>query len=149
MKSISPYLNFKDKTEEAFNFYKSVLGGEFNMMQRFKDMPPGSGDVPDSEKNLILHVSLNLGKGVVIMGSDAPEAHGRSVVFGNNVHISIDAESEEEAERLYKGLSKGGKVDMPLQKMFWGAMYAGFADKYGVHWMINFSLEQRPLEAGF
>ncbi len=83
------------------------------------------------------------------MGSDAPEAHGRNVVFGNNVHISIEAESEEEAERLYKGLSKGGKIDMPLQKMFWGAMYAGFADKFGVHWMINYSLEQRPLEAGF
>jgi PhnB protein len=142
MKSISPYLNFKDRTEEAFNFYKAVFGGEFTMLQRFKDMPPGSAKVGDAEKDLILHVSLSLGNGIVIMGSDAPEAHGLKVVQGNNVHISINAESEEEAERLYKELSSGGKVDMPLQKMFWGAMYAGFADRFGVHWMINFNLEQ-------
>lgn len=148
MKSISPYLNFKGKTEEAFNFYRSVLGGEFTMMQRFKDMP-GAEKTPDNEKDLILHVSLTLGKGVVLMGSDVPESRGRSVTFGNNIHISVDAESEEEAEKLFKGLSKGGKVDMPFQKMFWGAMYGSFADKYGVQWMINFSLEQRPLEAGF
>ena len=96
------------------------------MLQRFKDMPPGSGEVAESEKDLILHVSLTLNKGITIMGSDAPEAHGLKVVFGNNVHISIDAESEEEAERLFKGLSKGGKVDMPLQKMFWGAMLCQF-----------------------
>jgi PhnB protein len=143
MISISPYLDFKDKTEEAFKFYRSVLGGEFTILQRFKDMP-AAGRMTDREGELILHVSLSLGNGIVIMGSDAPEVHGRKVVFGNNVHISIDAESQEEAERLFKGLSSGGKIDMPLQKMFWGAMYAGFEDKYGVHWMINFSLEQRP-----
>ena len=139
MRSISPYLNFKDKTEEAFNFYKSVLGGEFTMLQRFKDMPPGSGEVAESEKDLILHVSLTLNKGIVIMGSDAPEAHGLNVVFGNKVHISIDAESEEEAEQLFKGLSKGGKVDMPLQKMFWGAMYASFAEVRSIGWSISVS----------
>ena len=123
MKSISPYLNFKGKTEEAFNFYRSVLGGEFTMMQRFKDMP-GAEKTPDNEKDLILHVSLTLGKGVVLMGSDVPESRGRSVTFGNNIHISVDAESEEEAEKLFKGLSKGGKVDMPFQKMFWGPCMA-------------------------
>jgi PhnB protein len=144
MKSISPYLNFKDKTEEAFNFYRSVLGGEFVMLQRFKEMPPEAGNVADSDKELILHVSLVMANGVTLMGSDAPQAHGREVIQGNNVNLSINAESEEEAERLYNGLSSGGKIDMPLQKMFWGAMYAGFADKFGVHWMINFGLEQSP-----
>jgi PhnB protein len=143
MKSISPYLNFKDRTEEAFNFYRSVLGGEFTMLQRFKDMPPGAGEVANNEKDLILHVSLSLGNGIVIMGSDAPEVHGRKVIFGNNVHISIDAESEAEAEQLFKDLTSGGTIDMPLQKMFWGAMYASFQDKFGVHWMINFNLGQR------
>lgn len=149
MKSINPYLNFKDKTEEAFNFYKSVLGGEFTMFQRFKDMPPGSGEVAVSEKELILHVSLTLENGIVIMGSDAPEAHGLKVVFGNNVHMMINAESEDEADKLFKGLSKGGKVMMPLQKMFWGALYASFTDKFGINWMINFDLQPRPLETGF
>ena len=143
MRSIGPYLNFKDRTEEAFNFYRSVLGGEFTMLQRFKDMP-GAGKMADDEGDLILHVSLSLGNGIVIMGSDAPESMGRKVIFGNNVHISIDAESEREAESMFKGLSEGGVIDMPLQKMFWGAMYASFQDKFGVHWMINFSLEQRP-----
>jgi PhnB protein len=149
MKSINPYLNFKDRTEEAFNFYKSVLGGEFTMFQRFKDMPPGSGNVAESEKDLILHVSLVLSNGIVIMGSDAPEAHGLKVVTGNNVHMMLNAESEAEAEKLYKGLSEGGKVTMPLQKMFWGALYASFADKFGVNWMINYDLQPRPLETGF
>ncbi|HEY3421473.1 MAG TPA: VOC family protein [Methanomassiliicoccales archaeon] len=149
MKSINPYLNFKDKTEEAFNFYKSVLGGEFTMLQRFKDMPPGSGDVAESERELILHVSLVLNNGIVIMGSDAPEAHGLKVITGNNVHMMINAESEAEAETIFKGLSDGGKVTMPLQKMFWGALYASFADKFGVNWMINYDLQPRPLETGF
>ena len=149
MRSINPYLNFKDKTEEAFNFYRSVLGGEFTMLQRFKDMPPGMGEVAESEKELILHVSLVLEKGVVIMGSDAPEAHGLKVITGNNVHMMINAESEEEAQRIFNGLSKGGKVTMPLQKAFWGALYASFSDKYGVNWMINYDLQPRPLEAGF
>jgi PhnB protein len=149
MRSINPYLNFKDKTEDAFNFYKSVLGGEFSMFQRFSDMPPGSGEVAESEKNMVLHISLLLENGIVIMGSDAPEAHGLKVVPGNNVHMMINAESEAEAEKIYKGLSNGGKVTMPLQKMFWGALYASFADKYGVNWMINFDLQPRPLETGF
>jgi PhnB protein len=145
MKSISPYLNFNGKTEEAFNFYRSVFGGEFTMLQRFKDIPdmPGAPKVDNKDKNKILHISLSIGRGIVIMGSDALESHGQKVIFGNSAHISIDAESEAEAERLFKGLSSGGKVTMPLQKMFWGAMYASFSDKFGINWMVNFSLEQR------
>ncbi|MGD0817459.1 MAG: VOC family protein [Methanomassiliicoccales archaeon] len=144
MKSISPYLNFQGNMEEAFNFYKTILGGEFTMLQRFKDMPdmPGAPRVTDKDKDKILHVSLTLSNGIVIMGSDALESHGQKVIFGNSNHISVDAESEEEAERLFKGLSKGGKITMPLQKMFWGALYASFADKFGINWMVNFSLQQ-------
>jgi PhnB protein len=149
MRSINPYLNFKDRTEDAFNFYRSVLGGEFTMLQRFKDLPSGSGEVAESERDLILHVSLALGNGMVIMGSDAPETHGLKVITGNNVHLMINTESEEEAERIFEGLSRGGKVMMPLQKMFWGALYASFTDKFGVNWMINYDLQPRPLETGF
>jgi PhnB protein len=146
MKSTNPYLNFNGRTEEAFNFYRSVLGGEFSMFQRFKDMPemPGAPKVDTRDKNKILHVSLALKNGVVIMGSDALESHGQKVIFGNSMHISIDAESEAEAEKLFKGLSSGGKITMPLQKMFWGALYASFADKYGINWMISYSYEKRP-----
>jgi PhnB protein len=146
MKSTNPYLNFNGKTEEAFNFYRSVLGGEFSMFQRFKDMPemPGSPKLEARDKNKILHVSLSLKNGVVIMGSDALESHRQKVIFGNSMHISIDADSEAEAEKLFKGLSIGGKITMPLQKMFWGALYASFTDKYGINWMISYSYEQRP-----
>jgi PhnB protein len=146
MKSTNPYLNFNGKTEEAFNFYRSVFGGEFTMFQRFKDMPdmPGAPKVEEKDKNKILHVSLTMKNGVVIMGSDALESHGMKVIFGNSTHISIDAESEEETEKIFKGLSDGGKVTMTLQKMFWGAYYASFSDKYGINWMINYTIPKPP-----
>ena len=145
MRSTNPYLNFNGKTEEAFNFYKSVFGGEFTMFQRFKDMPemPGAPKVEEKDKNKLLHVSLTLKNGIVIMGSDALESHGQKVIFGNSTHISLDAESEAEAEKLFKGLSAGGKITMPLQKMFWGALYASFSDKYGINWMVSYTFEQK------
>ncbi len=151
MKAISAYLNFQGNTEEVFNFYKSVFGGEFAALQRFKDMPemPGAMKVDVKDEDKIMHIALSVGKDVNIMGSDALESHGQRLTFGNNAYLSIVAESEEEAERIFKDLSSGGKIEMPLQKMFWGALYASFTDKYGVQWMINYSYEQRPLEAGF
>jgi PhnB protein len=141
MKAISAYLNWNGKTEEAFNFYKSVFGGEFSALQRFKDMP-GAEKTPEKEKNWILHIALPLGKAGVLMGSDTPESRGMKVVHGNNVHLMIDAESEQEAERLFMALSAGGKVMMPLQKQFWGALYASLTDKFRVNWMINYGMEQ-------
>ncbi len=138
MKAIDPYLNFNNETEEAFLFYKSVFGGEFSSVQRFKDMP-GAEKILPHEINKILHIALPLGKGGVLMGSDALESMGRKVVYGNNVHLMIDMESEAEAEKLFKGLSAGGKVQMPLEKTFWGALYASFTDKFGVQWMINYT----------
>ena len=142
MRSTNPYLNFNGRTEEAFNFYRSVFGGEFTMFQRFKDMPemPGAPKIDGKDREKLLHVTLTLPNGVVIMGSDALESHGQKVIFGNSAHIMVDAESEAEANRLYEELSKGGKVTMPLGKMFWGALYASFSDRFGINWMVNFNL---------
>lgn len=141
MKKADPYLNFNGTTEKAFDFYKSVFGGEFTSLQRFKEIPE-SGNVPDDAKNMIMHIALPLGSGNLLMGTDAPESMGFKVINGNNVNIAIDAESEAEATRLYNGLSKGGKVTMELQKTFWGAFYGSCTDKFGVNWMINFSNNQ-------
>ena len=142
MKSIAPYLNFNGKTEEAFNFYKSVFGGEFASLQRFKDMP-SQANVSANEKEQILHIALPLGNVGMLMGSDSPESMGMMVNFGNNVHIMIDTESEQEAKRLYAALSAGGKAHMSLQKTFWGALYANFTDRFGVQWMVNYGMTQK------
>ena len=142
MKSVNPYLNFNGNTEEAFKFYKSIFGGEFVILQRFKDMPGAEKMTPPNEMNRIMHVSLPLGKVGMLMGSDAPESRGMKVAFGNSVNISIEAESEEEAMRLFKGLSDKGKVAMPIGKQFWGAMYGMCTDKFGINWMINYTYPQ-------
>ncbi len=138
MKQINPYLNFNGNTEEAFNFYKSVFGGEFRMLMRFKDTPEAD-KIPADVRNQIMHVALPLGKDNVLMGTDAPESMGFGLKFGNNVHIAIHTESREEADKLFKGLSAGGNVQMPMTDMFWGDYYGAFTDKFGVQWMISFT----------
>ena len=135
--TVNPYLNFAGNTEEAFNFYKSVFGGEFAMLQRFKDMPDAD-KLPPGVGDMIMHVSLPLGNGILLMGSDAPEQMGFKLTVGNNNYICINPDSREEARRLYDELSVGGKVEMEIQDMFWGAYWGSFADKYGVQWMINY-----------
>lgn len=137
MKAVNPYLNFTGNTEEAFNFYKSVFGGEFTMLMRFKDIP--DQNIPDEAKNQIMHVALPLGKNNILMGTDAPESMGFNITSGNNVHISIHTESREEADTLFKGLSAGGNVQMPMADMFWGDYYGSFNDKFGIQWMISFT----------
>ena len=128
------YLNFTNQTEAAFIFYKTVFGTEFEGgINRFGDMPP----LPDEAKNLVLHVSLPIADGYKIMGSDAPEQMGFKVNKGNNMYISLDVDSRQEADRLFKSLSAGGAVEMPLTDMFWGAYWGSFTDKFGVKWMIN------------
>lgn len=134
--TINPYLNFPGNTEEAFNFYKSVFGGEFLMLQRFKDMkgnPP-----PPGTENMIMHVSLPIGNSNILMGTDAPEQMGFKLIIGSNCYISISPDSREEATRLFKGLSEGGKVEMDLQDAFWGGYFGSFIDKFGVRWMVNY-----------
>lgn len=139
MAQINPYLNFNGNTEEVFNFYKSVFGGEFAMLMRFEEMP-GCDETPiaDADKNKIMHIALPIGKNNVIMGTDALESMGQNVSFGNNISISIAAESKEEAEQLFIGLSEDGNITMPLQDTFWGAYFGIADDKFGVKWMVNY-----------
>ncbi len=137
MAAINPYLNFNGNTEEAFNFYKSVFGGEFAALMRFKDNAE-CGQIAESDQERIMHVALPIGNGNVLMGTDSLESLGQKLTFGNNFYICLSPESKQEAERLFNGLSAGGKIEMPLQDMFWGAYYGSFADKFGVQWMVNY-----------
>jgi PhnB protein len=137
MLAANPYLNFNGNTEEAFNFYKSVFGGEFLTVMRFKDNPQ-CDQISESDKDRIMHIALPLGSGM-LMATDALESMGQKLTVGNNFYIALAPESKEEAERLFNGLSTGGKIEMPLQDMFWGAYYGSFTDKFGVKWMVNYS----------
>lgn len=131
------YLNFNGNTEEAFNFYKSVFGGEFSAFQRFREIPKSEHPMPEGEGERIMHVALPLGGGSVLMGSDISEGMGMKLAVGNNVYISLHSDSKDEAERVFRMLSDGGKVEMEFQKMFWGAYYGAFKDKFGVMWMVS------------
>ena len=137
MAAINPYLNFNGNTEEAFNFYKSVFGGEFLTIMRFKDNPQ-CDQMSAADKERIMQIALPIGKGTALMATDSLESMGQKLTLGNNFYIAISPESKEEAERLFNGLSAGGKIEMPLQDMFWGAYYGSFTDKFGVQWMVNY-----------
>jgi PhnB protein len=143
MARVSTYLNFPRNTEEAFNFYKSVFGGEFGHdgIARFKDIPPMEGmpPLPEADKNLVMHIELPITGGHVLMGTDAPESMGFTVNNGNNVHINLEPDTREETKRLFDALSAGGKVTMELQDAFWGAYFGSCTDKYGTNWMFNCS----------
>jgi PhnB protein len=142
MARVSTYLNFVRNTEEAFNFYKTVFGGEFGRggISRFKDIPPAEGQPPidEKDKNLVMHVELKICGDHLLMGTDAPESMGFKLNIGNNVHISLEPGSKAETKRLFEALSDGGKVTMDLQDMFWGEYYGSCTDKFGVQWMLNF-----------
>ncbi len=140
MARVNTYLNFGDKTEEAFGFYRTVFGGEFEGgVSRFGDIPAQEGMPPlaEADKHLVMHIALPILGGHLLMGTDAPASMGFTVTPGNNVHISLEPDTREETKRLFDALSVNGKVDMPLQDMFWGAYYGSFTDQYGVHWMVN------------
>lgn len=136
MKTVNPYLNFPGNAEEAFNFYKSVFGGEFAAVQRFKDTPEADR-VPAELKEKLMHIALPIGKGNVLMATDALESMGHKVTAGTNFHLSISADSEEEANKLFAGLSAGGIITVPLAKMFWGAYFGMCTDKFGIQWMVS------------
>jgi PhnB protein len=138
MPVLNPYLNFAGNTEAAFNFYKSVFGGEFSSVVRFKDTPECS-KMPEQEQNMLMHIALPVGKGNVLMGTDAVESMGHKLHPGDNISLSLHTETKEEADRIFAALSQGGKVDVPMEKMFWGDYFGMFKDKFGVQWMINFS----------
>lgn len=141
MAKVSTYLNFPRNTEEAFNFYKSVFGGEFvgDGIQRFSVVPPQKDAPPitEADKNLVMHVGLEILGGHVLMGTDAPESMGFKVQYGNNVYINLEPDTRTDTDRLFKALSEGGKVEMPLQEMFWGDYFGSCTDKFGVQWMFN------------
>jgi PhnB protein len=138
MATLNPYLNFPGNTEEAFNFYKSIFGGEFTMIQRFKDTPENDR-VPAAEKEKIMHVGLPIGNGNVLMATDALDSMGHHVTMGNNINLSLETKSKEETDKIFKGLSAGGKITQPLQDMFWGAYFGMLTDKYGISWMVNYT----------
>lgn len=138
---VSTYVNFPGTTEEAFGFYKSVFNTDYiNGIQRFGEVPasPEHPPVNDNLKRMVLHVELPLLGGHVLMGTDAPKEMGFELTSGNNMHINLEPDSREETERIFNALSEGGKIDMPLQDMFWGAYYGSFKDKFGINWMVNF-----------
>lgn len=139
MATVNVYLTFNGNTEEAFNFYKSVFGGEFAYIGKFKDMPSDEkfSSMSEEEGNKIMHVSLPISKETILMGSDTNDFSG-PVTFGSNFSVSINAESKEEADTLFTGLSNEGKIIMPMEKTFWGAYFGMFVDKYGINWMVNF-----------
>jgi uncharacterized glyoxalase superfamily protein PhnB/uncharacterized protein YndB with AHSA1/START domain len=135
------YVNFPGNTEEAMNFYRSVFKTEFvKGIQRFSDLPADPNQPPLSEavKKMVLHVELPLVGNYILMATDAPKEMGFTLTQGNNIHINIEPSSRNEADRLFKGLSAGGNITMPLQDMFWGAYYGSVTDKFGTNWMINF-----------
>jgi PhnB protein len=141
MARVSSYVNFQGNAEEAFNFYKSVFKTDFiNGIKRFGDLPadPNHPPMAASVKKMVLHVELPLLGGHILMGTDAPKEMGFTLTQGNNMHIQLEPDSREEAKRLFDELSMGGKVEMPIQDMFWGAYYGNFTDKYGINWIINY-----------
>lgn len=143
MTTINPYLTFNGTCMEAFNFYKSVFGGEFPYVGKFKDMPENPEcKVSEADMENIMHISLPISKETVLMGSDSSDAFGQATIEGNNYTISINTDSVEEVTRIYNALSEGGIIKMPLNKTFWGAYFGMFTDKFGIHWMVNCELEE-------
>ena len=138
MAQINPYIHFNGNAEEAFTFYKLVFGGAFATVVRFKDMAMEGHPISESEADKIMHIALPIGKSSVLMGSDTPEFMGKHNLNENRSKISISAESKEEADQLFNGLSMGGEVEMPIGDSPWGSYFGMFRDKYGIEWMVDF-----------
>jgi len=141
MATINPYLAFNGNCEEVFIFYKSVFGGEFAFVGRFKDMPAENACRKEDEEK-IMHIALPISKETVLMGSDVTEETGGAPQVGDNITIAISPDSEQQARELFEGLSVGGTIKMPLDKTFWGALFGMFEDKFGVNWLVNYEFEQ-------
>ncbi|MGH7577225.1 MAG: VOC family protein [Longimicrobiales bacterium] len=139
MKAANPYLNFKGNTEEAFNFYKSVFGGELLGVARFRDFADNSMGVAEADLDKIAHIALPLGPHNLLMATDYVDSMPFPFVAGNNFSITIDTDSAEEAERLFNALAAGGEPGMPLQKTEWAELYGHLTDKFGVQWMVNYT----------
>lgn len=138
MLKLNSYLNFDGNAEEAFNFYQSVFGGEFLGGVMRMGAIPGCGNLPEEEKNRVIHIALPIGNDV-LMASDIIPSMGQKLIQGNNNYISIFPDSRNEADKLFQSLSEGGKIEMPMEDQFWGDYFGSFVDKFGINWMINFS----------
>ncbi|MFZ1784889.1 MAG: VOC family protein [Ferruginibacter sp.] len=137
MAQINPHINFNGNAEEAFNFYKSVFGGEFAKIMRFKDLASAEFPVAEHEANKIMHIALPIGESI-LMANDVPEILGRTNENENRSKIVISSESKEEADKLFNGLSVGGQIEMPIADSPWGSYFGMFRDKYGIEWMVEF-----------
>jgi PhnB protein len=138
MALINPHINFNGNAEEAFTFYKSVFGGEFAKVIRFKDLAGPEFPVAEKEENIIMHIALPIGKSNMLMANDVPEFMGRTNENENRSKIVIIAESKEEADKLFNGLSAGGQIEGPIGDSPWGSYFGMFRDKYGIEWMVEF-----------
>lgn len=139
MATVNVYLTFNGDCRQAFEFYKSVFGGEFPYIGTFGEMPPQDGkETPKEDKDKIMHVSLPISKETSLMGSDTGGEWSSNLKVGNNFSVSINADSKEEADKLFNGLSQDGQITMPLADTFWGAYFGMFTDKFGINWMVNY-----------
>ena len=137
MAQINPHINFNGNAEEAFTFYKSVFGGEFAKIMRFKDISSPEFPVTENDANKIMHIALPIGKNI-LMANDVPESMGQINENENRSKISISAESKEEADKLFNGLSVGGQIEVQIGDSPWGSYFGMFRDKYGIEWMVDF-----------
>jgi PhnB protein len=136
MTTFHPYLNFNGNASEAFDLYKAVFGGEFMAKQKMRDAP-GTEDLPENEKDRIMHIALPLNEYTILMASDCVSSAGPAFAEGTNMYINVAVDSREEADRIFHALSAGGQVEMPMADMFWGDYFGSFKDRFGIQWMVN------------
>jgi PhnB protein len=139
MTRLHTYLNIAGNTEEAFDFYRSIFGGEFSSVVRFKDLPTEGVSIPEEDQGRIMHIGLPVGKDDILMASDTLRSLGHEFVQGNNAYVSVHPESKEEADRIFSALSDGAEIEMPIADQVWGDYYGALKDKFGVMWMVNYS----------
>ena len=140
MALVNVYLTFEGNCKEAFDFYKSVFGGEFGYVGRYGDMPPGEGkELPAEDKDKIMHVSLPISKETMLMGSDSGGEWAGKTIVGDNFSISVSADSREQADKIFNALAKGGRVTMPMADMFWGDYFGMCTDKFDINWMMSYN----------
>ncbi|MCF1193014.1 VOC family protein [Mangrovimonas sp. AS39] len=138
MAQINPYIHFNGNAEEAFTFYKSIFGGDFAMVIRFKDLPNSEHPIPESEAEKIMHIAFPIGETDLLMASDTPEFMGKHNENETRSKISISADSKEEADQLFNGLSAGGTIEVPISDSPWGSYFGMLRDKYGIEWMVDY-----------
>jgi len=138
MTKVNAYITFNGNCEEAFHFYRSVFGGEFLYIGRYKDLPSTDRQAfPHVDDEKIMYVSLPISKETILMGCDGADAHGHGAIFGNNISLTVNTDSKEEADRIFDELSVGGEIKMPMSQTFWGSYFGVFTDRFGINWLIS------------